>query len=65
MIFSIQTKTRTLDLQSRTSEIRNRWVKFLKIIHKEGIKKGKIFSSNSELIEKKRKFKAELEEIWE
>ncbi len=32
LIFSIITKTRTLDLQASTSEIRNRWVKFIKII---------------------------------
>jgi hypothetical protein len=32
LVFSIVTKTRTLDLQANSSEIRNRWVKFLKII---------------------------------
>jgi hypothetical protein len=35
LIFSISTKTRTLDLQAKTSEIRNRWVKFLKLIHND------------------------------
>ena len=32
LVFSIITKTRSLDLQATSSEVRNRWVKFLKII---------------------------------
>jgi hypothetical protein len=39
LIFSIQTPTRTLDLQATSSEIRNRWVKFLKLILNDQEKK--------------------------
>jgi hypothetical protein len=42
LIFSICTKTRTLDLQAKSSDIRNRWVKFLKLIHNELELKAKL-----------------------
>ena len=67
LIFSICTKTRTLDLQAKSSEIRNRWVKFLKLIHSEMVLKAKerevgdVFEDK----QKKQRIKFDLEEIWE
>jgi len=44
VIFSIVTKTRTLDLQAGNSETRNRWVKFLKLVLSERDKEKKVKS---------------------
>ena len=67
LIFSIIMKTRTLDLQATSSEIRNRWVKFLKIIHYEYEKRQKFKEVNNtqEELEKQQRIKEDLEEIWE
>lgn len=67
LIFSIQTRTRSLDLQAKTSEVRNRWVKFLKLIHneKEQKSKAKILHTEIQNRERRQRIKYDLEEIWE
>jgi len=63
-LLSIITKKRSLDLKASNSEIRNLWVKFLKIIFSENEKK--LMTGKGEKEEAKRfKEKEELEEIWE
>jgi len=54
-MFSVITRTRTLDLQAISSEIRNRWVKFLKIILNENQQKAKIreVSNDTEVFAKR------------
>ena len=67
LIFSICTKTRTLDLQAKSSDVRNRWVKFLKLIHNELEFKAKL-KEEVDVVEEKQKqqrIKFDLEEIWE
>jgi hypothetical protein len=67
LIFSIQTKTRTLDLQAKTSEVRNRWVKFLKLIHSERELKTRMRDIQNDIQNKERRerIKYDLEKIWE
>jgi len=54
-------------LQAKTSEIRNRWVKFLKLILSEAensVKKRDV-TNEEEVKERRKKIKNELEDIWE
>lgn len=54
-------------MQAKTSEVRNRWVKFLKLIHNEReLKaKNKIMHTDIQNRERKQRIKYDLEEIWE
>ena len=67
LIFSIQTPTRTLDLQANSSEIRNRWVKFLKLILSDLEKKAEEeeISRQEQNRERRERVKWDLEELWE
>ena len=67
LIFSIQTPTRTLDLQATSSEIRNRWVKFLKLILNDQEKKvqEEEMSRQEQNRERRQRIKWDLEELWE
>jgi hypothetical protein len=67
LIFSIQTPMRTLDLQANSSEIRNRWVKFLKLILSDLEKKvqEEEMSKQAQNLERSQRIKWDLEELWE